>query len=136
MMMCLGTFVFSLPTLVYQQLQRQMQWRHAATERVGARAASQFLGPGEESIEMSGLLAPELTGTLVSLDVLRDMADAGRPYALVDGTGSVFGAYVILSINQTQSLFYQDGTPRRIEFQLSLRRVPDDALAEAAVDSA
>ncbi|MFA8631437.1 oxidoreductase, partial [Xanthomonas campestris pv. campestris] len=34
------------------------------------------------------------------------------------------------SINETASLFFEDGTPRRIEFQLSLRRA-DDATPEA-----
>lgn len=46
MMMSLGTFVFSLQTAAYQQLQRQMSWRHPASERVGARAARQYVGPG------------------------------------------------------------------------------------------
>ncbi|HEY4583943.1 MAG TPA: phage tail protein [Lysobacter sp.] len=129
MMMALGTFVFSLPTLAYQQLQRSTSWRHASTERVGARAAHQFVGPGEETVELSGLIAPELTGTPASLDILRDLADEGRPLALVDGMGRVHGAFVITSLNETHTLFFQDGTPRRIEFQLSLRRVDDESPA-------
>lgn len=128
-MMALGTFVFSLPTLAYQQLQRSTSWRHASTERVGARAAHQFVGPGEETVELSGLIAPELTGTPASLDILRDLADEGRPLALVDGMGRVHGAFVITSLNETHTLFFQDGTPRRIEFQLSLRRVDDESPA-------
>jgi len=48
MMMALGPFVFSLSTLAYQQLQRQMAWRHASSERIGARAAWQYLGTGED----------------------------------------------------------------------------------------
>ncbi len=130
MMMSLGTFVFSLSTLAYQQLQRQRSWRHATSERIGARPASQFLGPGEDSIELSGLLAPDLTGDPLSIDTLASMADEGRPYALVDGSGVVYGAYVVTSVNETQTLQFADGTPRRIEFQLSLQRVPDEAMAE------
>ena len=42
MLMTLGTFVFDLPRLAYQQLEQQMSWRHAASERVGARAAHQL----------------------------------------------------------------------------------------------
>ncbi|MFB9042802.1 phage tail protein, partial [Xanthomonas arboricola] len=63
MMMSYGTFVFALDSAAYLQLQRQMSWRHSTSERVGARAASQFLGPGDETIELSGLIAPDLTGT-------------------------------------------------------------------------
>lgn len=131
MMMALGTFVFSLPQLAYQQLQHATAWRHASSERVGARAAHQFLGPGEETFELSGLVAPELTGNPASLDTLRSMADEGRPLALVDGTGVVYGAFVISSLNEMRTLFFPDGAARRIEFQLSLLRVDDDALAES-----
>jgi hypothetical protein len=127
MMMALGTFVFSLPTLAYQQLQRATAWRHAGSERVGARAAHQYLGPGEETFELSGIVAPELTGAPASLDLLRDMASEGRPLALVDGAGNVLGAFVITSLSETGTLFFPDGTARRIEFRLSLLRVDDDA---------
>ncbi|MFC3549443.1 phage tail protein [Lysobacter cavernae] len=130
MMMALGTFVFSLPQLAYQQLQHATAWRHASTERVGARAAHQFLGPGEETFELSGIVAPELTGDPASLDLLRNMAGEGRPLSLVDGTGVVHGAFVITSLNETLTLFFADGAARRIEFQLSLLRVDDDAMAE------
>lgn len=132
MMMALGTFVFSLPQLAYQQLQHATAWRHASSERVGARAAHQYLGPGEETIELSGLVAPELTGDPASLGLLRDLASEGRPLSLVDGTGVVHGAFVITSINTTRTLFFADGAARRIEFQLALLRVDDDAMAEAS----
>ena len=41
MMMILGMFVFSLPTLAYHELQRQTEWKHASTARVGLRDAHQ-----------------------------------------------------------------------------------------------
>lgn len=129
MMMTLGTFVFSLRDLAYQQLQRQTQWRHARTERVGARAARQYLGVSDDKIDLAGLVAPEVTGTPASLDMLRELAQEGRPLALVDGTGLVHGAWVIESLSETRTLFFADGVPRRIEFQLSLMQV--DAASEA-----
>lgn len=132
MMMALGTFVFSLSQLAYQQLQRQTAWRHAASDRVGARAAHQYVGPGDDTIDLSGLVAPGITGDTASLDTLRSMADEGRPLALVDGTGVVHGAYVIVSLNETRTLFFKDGAARRIEFQISLLRTDDEAVAETA----
>lgn len=129
MMMALGTFVFSLSTLAYQQLQHATAWRHASSERVGARAAHQYLGPGDESLDLNGLVAPPLTGDVASLQTLRDLANEGRPLALVDGTGRVYGAYVIADLKETKTLLFPDGAARRIEFQLSLTRVDDEALA-------
>jgi len=124
-MMALGLFVFSLPTAAYQQLQRQRAWQHASHARIGTRAAYQYTGPGEESIRLSGLIAPDITGTAASLDELQTLADAGQPLPLVDGTGKVYGAYVIDRLNETQRLFFPDGRARKIEFELSLLRVDD-----------
>ncbi len=131
MLMALSTFVFDLPTLAYQQFQRQMQWRYGSSERIGARAAYQYLGVGEETIELTGLVAPEFTGTTASIDTLRDMADTGEPFPLVEGTGVVYGSYVITAVNATHSLFWPDGSPRRVEFTLSLKRVDTPAQKQA-----
>ena len=62
MMLALGFFVFSLHTLAYQDFQRQMAWRHASVPRVGARPASQFVGPDDETISLQGVLLPEVAG--------------------------------------------------------------------------
>lgn len=130
MMLSLGQFVFSLPTLAYQQLQRATAWRHAQNPRVGARAATQFVGPGDETITLDGVLLPEVAGKRASLDTLRDMGGQGAAWALVDGNGVVYGAWVIQSVHETNTLFFVDGTPRRIEFSLELLRVDDSRVAD------
>lgn len=131
MMMSLGQFVFSLPTLAYQQLRRQTEWRHADNDRVGARPADQFVGPGRDDVDLDGVLLPELAGDRLSLDTLRTLGDSGAAQPLVDGSGVVYGAYVVTSISETQTVFFKDGTPRRIEFQLRLKRVDDQRVAPA-----
>jgi len=129
MMMSYGTFVFSLSTVAYDQLQRQMTWRHARTARVGARPATQFLGVDEDTITLQGSISAELADDLHGLDDLRDLASEGMPQALVEGTGRVYGSYVIEGIKETRKELFADGTPRLIDFQLDLLCV-DDATAE------
>ncbi|WP_313473937.1 phage tail protein [Stutzerimonas kunmingensis] len=126
MMMALGMFVFGLDTLAYQELQRQTDWRHPSTSRIGARPARQFIGPGEDAITLPGVLLAELAGDQASLDELREMADTGKAYALVEGTGKVYGQFVIESLSEGRTLFFRDGAARRIEFTLVLKRVDDD----------
>ncbi len=123
MLMALGMFVFSLPTLAYQDLQRQTSWRHAANSRVGARAAHQYVGQGDDAITVSGVLVPELIGNPGALDELREMADTGQAWALVAGTGEVLGTFVIESLNTTGTNHIDNGRARRTEFQLQLKRV-------------
>ena len=126
MLMSLDQFVFGLSTLAYTELQRQTQWKHRTSSRVGARDARQFTGQGDDTITLNGTLSPELTGKLASLTELRAMADAGEAYAMVDGAGNVYGAFVIESMNETQTLHFEDGTPRRVDFTVSLARVDDN----------
>lgn len=128
-MMALGQFTFNLSSLPYQELQHQFGWRHPTTSRVGVRPARQFLGPDDESITVSGVLLPEVTGGRVSLDLIREMGDQGSSWPLIDGSdGRIYGLFIIESLSETKSFFFEDGTPRRIEFNLSLKRVDDDKI--------
>ncbi|EAW1261777.1 phage tail protein [Salmonella enterica] len=123
MMMTLGMFVFVLKTTPYQELQHDMAWRHVTNSRIGQRPATQFTGPGDETITLSGTLYPEITGGTISLQVLEWMADEGKAWPLIEGTGMIYGMYVITSLSRTRSYFSPDGYANKIEFTLSLQRV-------------
>lgn len=124
-MMALGMFVFSLETLAYQEFQRQTDWRHGSTSRIGTNPARQYMGRGEDSITLPGVLLPGLVGSPLSLDTLRTMADTGKAWPLVQGDGRIFGLWVIESLSETRTLFFRDGAARRIEFNLKLSRIDD-----------
>jgi len=128
MMMALGLYVFSLHTAAYQDFQRQTNWRHPGSARVGAAPARQFVGKGDDTITLSGLIVPEIAGERLSLDALRLMADTGKAWPLVEGTGRIYGAWAIESISETATLFFKDGAPRRIEFNLTLQRADDSQI--------
>lgn len=95
------------------------------SSRVGAQPARQFLGRGEDAIALPGVILPELAGSALSLDALRLMADTGKAWPLVEGTGRIYGLWIVESMSETRTLFFRDGTPRRIEFSLSLKRIDD-----------
>ncbi|WP_416139060.1 phage tail protein [Halomonas sp. HK25] len=126
MMMAYGMFVFALGTAPYQELQRQTAWRHDGQARVGRRPVRQFLGPGDDSITLTGTLAPHFTGGQQNLDQLRAMADEGAAWPLIEGNGTFYGLYVIDSLNEAKSHHMHDGSAQRISFTLSLQRVDDD----------
>lgn len=128
MMLALGMFVFSLSTAAYQELQRQTEWRHASNNRIGAAPARQFMGRGDDAITLPGIIFPELAGSTLSLDALRLMANTGKAWPMVEGSGRIYGLWVIESLSETRTLFFRDGTPRRIEFSLSLKRIDDDRI--------
>ncbi|MCS6241360.1 phage tail protein [Shewanella baltica] len=125
MMMTLGFFVFSRLTVPYQTSQHDMVWRHPTNSRVGARPSAQFLGVGDETLTLSGVLMPEITGGELSLDALRKMADTGKAYPLIEGRGTVTGFFVIEKISKGRSEFFSDGAARKIEFTIELKRVDE-----------
>lgn len=126
MMMAYGMFVFALGSAPYQELQRQANWRHEGQGRVGRRPARQFLGPGDDTITLTGTLLPHFTGGQQNLDELRRMADEGAAWPLIEGNGTYYGLYVIDSLNETKSHQMRDGSAQRIAFTLNLQRVDDD----------
>ncbi|MCT8345564.1 MULTISPECIES: phage tail protein [Photorhabdus] len=126
MMMIYGMFVFMLNTAPYQTLSREMAWRHVKNDRVGKSAKWQYIGAGEDSITLDGVLYPEVTGGDISLEALRTLAYAGRAWPLIEGTGMIYGMFVIESLNETRTEFFSDGKARKIEFTLSLKKVSED----------
>ncbi|HAV8353453.1 TPA: recombinase family protein [Escherichia coli] len=70
-----------------------------------------------------------LTGGRMSLLALEQMAEQGKAWPLIEGSGTIYGMYVIEGLNQTKTEFFRDGMPRRIEFTLSLKRV-DESLSD------
>ncbi|THD46531.1 phage tail protein [Enterobacteriaceae bacterium ML5] len=128
MMLTLGLFVFQLQTVPYQSLQRDVDYRWPVNYRVGLRPLPQFLGVNEEKITLSGVLMPEITGGKLSLLALNLMADEGKAWPLLEGSGTIYGMFVVNSVSETHTEFFSNGAPRKIEFTLTLTRV-DESLA-------
>lgn len=125
-LMSLGMFPFHVPTLAYDELQRRTDWRHERSKRIGARDAVQFVGPGDETVAVSGSAYAELSNGRASLDELREMAGGGEPWPLVDGAGRVFGDFVITALDERHKFLFDEGTPRRIDFAIDLLRVDEE----------
>lgn len=121
MMMIFGMFVFSIPTATYQSLQRSTNWRHASNSRYGAAPAYQFTGPGEDTITLDGSIVPEF-GSQLSLTALRLMGNTGKSFPLIAGNGKIYGMWKLDSVDETQTYFFSNGKPRKVEFSLKLSK--------------
>lgn len=118
----LGLFVFDLATLPFGEMSRRRDWRHARSERVGARDALQFTGPGQERVTLQGAIVPGVAGSFASIETLREMADTGDVYQLADGSGRVWGGFVIVTLDDRRRSITVDGAPRWIDFSVELDR--------------
>lgn len=125
-MMVFGMFVFMLRTTPYQQLRHSQEWRHVKNERVNQSASWQYIGAGDDTVTLEGVLYPEITGGNLSLFALETIGFAGRPWPLIEGDGRIYGMYVLTRLERGKSEFDQYGNPKKIEFTLSLSRVDTD----------
>lgn len=123
MLAALGMFVFDTDSALFDELARTRNWRHAQTERFGARPASQFVGPGDDTVTLTGRLVPGLAGAYSSIARLADMADEGDALPLADGSGNILGQFTIESIDEKHANLIDTGKARTVDFSLSLRRV-------------
>ena len=126
-MLALGQFRFSIDTAAYQDLVRAAAYRWAAQPRLGRRPARQFVGQGEETIELGGVIYPHYRGGLGQVEAMRETAAAGKPLQLVTGVGQVLGQWVIERVEETQRRFLSNGQPRSVEFRLGLAHYGEDA---------
>lgn len=121
-MLMLGLFRFSVSTAGYQALTRSKEYRWQAQERYGQLPAQQYTGPGAESITLTGDIYPSFNGGLHQIDLMRYQANLGRPLMLVDGSGYVYGLWVILSIEENQETFFANGIARKQSFTITITR--------------
>lgn len=126
MLLAIGMFVFEIPNILFEQLKRRRSWRHPTSDRVGARPASQFAGEGDDTLAISGALVPGIFGRREALEDLAAMGKQGRSWSVVDGEGYVYGAYVILDLDETKRNIVDGGQARIIDFTINLLRVDDD----------
>lgn len=117
-----GNFMFSLNSAAFQEMNRSTAYNWPAQERVGQLAALQFTGPGEETIALPGVIYPSYRGGLAQMDKLRKQAARGKPDFLIDAQGNVYGRFVVERIEENRSNFAPLGIPRKIEFNLYLRK--------------
>ena len=110
----LGFFVFHTATIPYHGIDRSQSWRHPHKSIIGSDSPppSQYTGKEPDTITIQAELRPEVTGGDMSINLLRSMADGGKPWPLILGTGQLLGSYVITDIQDKQSQLMYDGKAR------------------------
>jgi phage tail protein len=121
-MMALGVYRFALATAAYQQLNRQCNYHWSKHARVGKGPLKQYMGEEDDQISLSGVIFPEFRGGTGQVAQMRLQAGLGLPLPLISGVGNYLGLWVITSIGEGQEIFWADGKPRKIEFQLNLEK--------------
>lgn len=136
-MMLLGPIRFSIDQASYQQLQRNTQYTWATQSPLGhpvlkylglGGPTRQYIGPGEDSVTLSGTIYPHFNGGPLQLIIMRLSAGIGIALPLIGGNGLIYGRWIIENISETKSEFFDNGAARKIEFSLTIKRFQQDFL--------
>ncbi|MCL6230201.1 phage tail protein [Bartonella bilalgolemii] len=125
MMLALGGFIFSIETAAYQVLDMTYDIPWVEQGRLGRKAALQLPAAANAAFSLKGIVYPDFKGGHGQIEHLRQMAHNG-PHILVTGQGKILGKFVILSVEEKQSVFHYNGTPKKQEFTIKLREYGED----------
>lgn len=126
MMMILGIYRFCISNAAYQELTRNSEYQWQEQRRLNNETALQFIGTGADTMTLQGTIYPQFKGGLRQITAMRSEAGLGIPLMLISGNGYAFGRWCITTISETQSYFLKDGTPRKITFQISLKKYGEE----------
>ncbi|WP_264377161.1 MULTISPECIES: phage tail protein [unclassified Wolbachia] len=124
-MLSLGPYRFALTE---QGFTRRSEYRWPALERIGEKPLLQSIGPGEDIVELAGVI---YSGGMKQIN---NMRNSSKPLLLIDGQGNILGHFVIVKIEETQKYFFPNGEPRKIEFHLSLKHY-DNVLLDGSLNN-
>lgn len=119
-MLMLGDFQFALNVAVFKEIKRSTDYMWPTQNRFGQRQARQFTGMGDDTITLPGTIFPEWKGSTNAMKTLRAMAALGQPNLLLDGTGQIYGRWVVTKVDETRSIFAAYTQPKKIEFSVTL----------------
>lgn len=128
----LGDFAFSINTAAPQGIDRQTTHRWEEQQRVGRKPAQQSVGQGADVITLDGVIYPHFKGGIGQVGRMRAMAGGGKPLPLIyafESAGQYNGLWCIRNVSEKRTVFFQDGTPRKIEFSVELVEYGEDATA-------
>lgn len=126
--MRLGTVEFSVKAGTFQELSRATRWRVDVPEPMDGLGVPIVRGTESDEITIRGVSFPGYSGNRSSVQRLRDLADTGKSHCLVDGELTVYGFWVIKSVNESKQEFTPTGVERKVTWDITLIADPEGTL--------
>lgn len=120
----LGPFMFSTSTTAPSTWTRKKSFKWAPVPRVGAQDSLQYMGPGDDTLTLAGVVFSNFKGGVGQVEYMRTIAEQGKPMPMMDGNGTVWGNWCILEVSEVAESFRDDATPRKQQWTISLRAQP------------
>ena len=119
----LGRHLFTVDTATLSRLTRTWQFNVASLPQVGREPIKQYIGPGEQTIELPGVIYPGQYGLANFVESVSIEAAKGHPLRLITfhrGIGRNWGCWYVQQCREDASMFDSWNSARKIEFSMSL----------------
>ena len=123
MMLSLGDFQFGIDTAAYAELSLKAEYPWPKVDRLQNTPQHQAMGLEVRSISLRGTVFRSYREAgLSQIEALREAAAEMKPQPLMAGNGRYLGRWVVKSISQTDSVFFEDGAAQKQEFTMEMER--------------
>ena len=125
MLIQLGNFQFSIPTVSYNEIERISTYKFASHQVIGSYDRLQAVGADNETLRITGSYFADLKSAVGGsrqnpFDTLREMANEQKPLQLQSEDGKNHGYWVIYDLNTRGSHYIEQGA-LRANFTVQLR---------------
>ena len=130
-LLALGPHIFQIDRLNYQQIERSVEAIWASIPRFGGAPGRQFVGYGDDSIILSGLLWPEEFGDRSDFEAVRTTLKAANPVLMIGWSdmtstaATIYGRVIILRISDVQTIIGRDGLGKKVSYTIELAPYSD-----------
>lgn len=116
----IGEFAFMANGVSYNKLSFAHTHKWEEVEKADNSLPSLQYAGHSKTASVSGVILPtEGRGDVTTIEALNKLA--GKPQRIVTGSGENLGDWVITQINESFDKVFEDGTPRKITYSLSLK---------------
>jgi phage protein U len=121
-MMALGAFRFCIETAAYDELFTTQDFEWAEQPIIGGPPELQYVGKSAKLRQFKGTIYTTFRGGIGQIEAMRVQAALAIPLLLVAGTGAVLGFWVITHIEHTETVFFADGMPMKVQFNIQIKQ--------------
>lgn len=126
MLFMIGSVQVDVRPFNVDQVTRSAAADLAEKATLSGRKPIEFMGPGEDTLTLSGQLLPSKLGGLNELETVRSLMEQGAVLPVMRGDGSRLGSYMITRLREAHRDLLRDGVGFTIRHTITLKRVPDE----------
>ncbi len=118
-----GAVIFEPTKQGFESLQHRYDFGWSKQELMNKSPLYQAAKKETHDISITGTLYTEKVGHDQMLNIFKKQGQSQKPYFMADGTGRVYGKFILLTMDGVEQEHLSDGIPLKQEYNLSFAHV-------------